>query len=73
MKKRVGLLGTAVTGAACLLWFASHAAEAPTAAPPGQALAKSAFVAAQPATVALLSAGLVVLGIYAKRKNHKRS
>jgi hypothetical protein len=73
VKKRVGLLGTAVTGAALLLWFASHAAEAPTAAPPGQAGVKPPLAAAQPATVALLSAGLVVLGIYAKRKNHKRS
>jgi hypothetical protein len=73
VKKRVGLLGTAVTGAALLLWFASHAAEAPTAAPPGQAGIKPPLAAAQPATVALLSAGLVVLGIYAKRKNHKRS
>jgi hypothetical protein len=56
-----------------LFWFASSAAGAPQAAPPGQRGARPAYATAEPSTIALLGAGLVALGVYAKRKNHKRS
>jgi hypothetical protein len=73
MQKRIGLIGTAVTGAALLLWFASSTAEAPRVAPPGQQGGRPGLAATQPGTFVLLGAGLVALGFYAKRKNHKNS
>jgi hypothetical protein len=73
MKRGFGLLGTAVTSAAMLFWFASAAAGAPQAGPPGQRAKGPAIAATEPSTIALLGAGLIVLGVYAKRKNHKRT
>jgi hypothetical protein len=72
VKKRIGLIGTAVTGAALLIWFASSAAEVPVA-PPGQQATGTGLASTPPTTFAILGAGLVALGVYAKRKNHKRT
>jgi hypothetical protein len=73
MKKGLGLVGTAMTGAAVLFLFASSAAGAASVAPPyfKQAPAPGP-VAAPPSTIALLGAGLVALGVYARRKNNKK-
>jgi LPXTG-motif cell wall-anchored protein len=74
MKRGLRLVGTAMTGAAMLFWFASSAVgEAAHAMPPyfKQGAAPST-AATQPSTIALLGAGLVALGVYARRKNHKK-
>jgi len=75
MKRGIGIVGTAVTGAAMLFWFASSAAGESHAGLRGnrQAAGGPASSVAQPSTIALLGAGLVALGFYAKRKNHKKS
>lgn len=73
MKKGLGLVGTAMTGAATLFWFASSVAGAASAAPPYyRQAAGPAPVVAQPSTIVLLGAGLVALGVYAKHKNRKK-
>jgi PEP-CTERM motif len=75
MKRGLGLVGTAMTGAAMLFWFASSSAGASHAGPPQYRPVggKTAIPVAEPSTIALLGAGLIALGVYAKRKNHKRS
>jgi hypothetical protein len=74
MKRGLGLVGTAMTGAAMLFWFASSAmGGAAHAVPPYfRQGAAPGPAAAQPSTIALLGAGLVALGVYARHKNHKK-
>jgi len=78
MKKAAGILGMGLAGASLLAWFASSAAGASVgskkwklggSANPGPA----ASAAGQPASIALLGAGLVALGLYAKKKNGKKT
>ena len=76
MKRGFGIAGTAVTAASLLFLFASSAAGASHAGPtaqPGQAAGDPTYSVAEPSAIALLGAGLVALGFYAKRKNHKKS
>jgi hypothetical protein len=75
MKRGFGIAGTAVTAASLLFLFASSAAGGSHAGFRGnrQAAGGPASSVAQPSTIALLGAGLVALGFYAKRKNHKKS
>ena len=74
MKRGFGIVGTAVTGAAMLFWFASSAAGALHTGPQGgRGGGGPTYSVTDPSTIALLGAGLVALGFYAKRKNHKRS
>jgi hypothetical protein len=74
MKRGLGLVGTAMTGAAMLFWFASSAVGGTARAMPPyyKQAAAPGTAAAQPSTIALLGAGLVALGVYARRKNHKK-
>jgi len=66
-----------LAGASLLAWVASSAAGASLEGPrrgggrnrPGN----PTYSVAEPASVALLGAGLVVLGLYAKKKNGKKS
>jgi hypothetical protein len=74
MKRGFGIVGTAVTGAAMLFWFASSAAGASHSGPHGRRGGRGpTYSVAEPSAIALLGAGLVALGFYAKRKNHKKS
>ncbi|MCX6574669.1 MAG: PEP-CTERM sorting domain-containing protein [Candidatus Aminicenantes bacterium] len=74
MKRGIGIVGTAMTGAAMLFWFASSAAAASHAGPHNRRGGRGpTYSVAEPSTIALLGAGLVALGVYAKRKNHKKS
>jgi hypothetical protein len=76
MKRGFGIVGSAVTGAAMLFWFASSAAAASSAGPRrdgGRGRGNTTYSVAEPSTIALLGAGLVALGFYAKKKNHKKS
>ena len=74
MKKALGIVGTAVTGAAMLLWVASSAAGASDSGPHRyrRGGGRTHYSVPEPAAVLLLGAGLVALGIYAKRKNGKK-
>jgi hypothetical protein len=74
MKRGIGIVGTAVTGAAMLFWFASSAAGASHSGPRHRRGGGGpTYSVAEPSAIALLGAGLVALGFYAKRKNHKKS
>ena len=76
MKRGFGIAGTAVTAASLLFLFASSAANASDLGPRqnrGRGRGNPTYSVAEPSTIALLGAGLVALGFYAKRKNHKRS
>jgi hypothetical protein len=77
MKKAAGILGVSLAGASLLAWFASSAAGASLEGPrrghgrnrPGN----PTYSVAEPASIALLGAGLVALGLYAKKKNSKKT
>ncbi len=78
MKRMAGILGIGLAGASLLAWFASSAAGSSVGskkwkldgrADPGPA----ASAAGQPASIAMLGAGLVALGLYAKKKNSKKA
>jgi hypothetical protein len=76
MKRGFGIAGTAVTAASLLFLFASSAANASDSGPQqnrGRGQDHPTYSVAEPSAIALFGAGLVALGIYAKRKNHKRS
>jgi len=78
MKKAAGILGMGLAGASLLAWFASSAAGASISTKKwrlggSENPVPSASAATQPASIALLGAGLVVLGLYAKKKNHKKT
>jgi len=73
MKRGFGIAGTA---ASLLFLFASSAANASDSGPQqnrGRGQDHPTYSVAEPSAIALFGAGLVALGIYAKRKNHKRS
>lgn len=74
MKKTFGIVGTAMTGAAILFWVASSAAGASNSGPHRyrRGGGRTHYSVPEPAAVVLLGAGLVALGIYAKRKNNKK-
>lgn len=77
MKKAAGILGMGLAGASLLAWFASSAAgaslEGPRRGPGRSRPGNPTYSVAEPASIALLGAGLVVLGLYAKKKNHKKT
>ena len=76
MKKMAGILGASLAGASLLAWVASSAAGASHSGPrhrrggggPGGG---STFSVAEPASIALLGAGLIALGVFATHKNGK--
>lgn len=77
MKKAAGIFGAALTGASLLAWFASSAAGASLEGP-GQRRGRNrnnppTYSVAEPASIALLGAGLIALGLYAKKKNSKKT
>jgi hypothetical protein len=73
MKRGFGIVGSALTGAAMLFWFASSAAGGSSS---GLRYRRGgvgpAYSFAEPSKIALLGASLVALGFYAKKKNHKK-
>jgi len=77
MKKAAGILGMGLAGASLLAWFASSAAgaslEGPRRGHGRHRAGNPTYSVAEPASIALLGAGLVVLGLYAKKKNHKKT
>lgn len=74
MKKTLGIVGTAVAGAAMLALAASSAAAASDSGPYRfrRGGGRPHYSVPEPAAVLLLGAGLVALGIYAKKKNGKK-
>jgi hypothetical protein len=76
MKKVAGILCASLAGASVLLWSAASAAGASNPGPRDRrGLDRSApdYAVAEPASIALLGVGLVILGVYAKRKNGKKT
>jgi hypothetical protein len=76
MKKAAGILGFGLAGASLLAWVASSAAGASVGSGRwrlggSQTPGPAASAIGQPASIALLGAGLVALGLYAKNKNKK--
>jgi hypothetical protein len=75
MKKMAGILGASLAGASLLAWVASSAAGASYSGPRhkrgGGRGGGSTFSVAEPASIALLGAGLIALGVFAKHKNGK--
>jgi hypothetical protein len=73
MKKIAGILGASLAGASLLAWVASSAAGASYSGPRHRRGGGrgGAFSVAEPASIALLGAGLIALGIFAKHKNGK--
>ena len=77
MKKVAGILGVGLAGASILAWFASSAAGASLEGP-RRGLGRvrndpGTYSVAEPASIVLLGAGLIALGIYAKKKNNKKT
>ena len=76
MKKLAGILGASAAAVSVVLWAAASAATASDFGPrhrrPG-ADHERAYSAAEPASIALLGAGLVSLGLFAKKKLGKKS
>ena len=74
MKRSLGIVGAAVTGAAMLFCVASSAAGASESGPYRfrRGGGRPQYSVPEPTAVLLLGAGLVALGIYAKRKNGKK-
>jgi hypothetical protein len=76
MKKAAGILGVSLAGASLLAWVASSAAGASLEGPRhrrGRDRRPPTYSVAEPASIALLGAGLVALGLYAKKKNSKKT
>ncbi len=76
MNKVTGILCASLTGAAVLLGFAASLAGESTTGPRlnrGRTRPGPTYSVSEPAAVALLGSGLVALGIYAKKKNGKKS
>ena len=76
MRKVVGILCASMAGASVLLWAAASAAGASDSGPRlrrGRVRSAPTYSVAEPASIALRGAGLVALGVYAKRKNNKKT
>jgi hypothetical protein len=77
MKKVAGILGASLAGASLLAWVASSAAGASLEGPRHRRGRDRdnppTYSVAEPASIALLGAGLIALGIYAKKKNNKKT
>jgi hypothetical protein len=76
MRKVAGILCASLAGASVLLWAAASAAGSSNPGPRdkrGRDRSAQTYAVAEPASIALLGAGLVVLGVYAKRKNGKKT
>ena len=76
MNKITGILCASLMGAAVLLGVAASLAGESTTGPRlnrGRTRPEPAHSVPEPAAVALLGTGLVALGIYAKKKNGKKS
>jgi hypothetical protein len=76
MRKAGGIFCASVTGLSLLLWVAASVANAAGSGPRhnrGRERGNPIHSVAEPATIALLGAGLISLGIYAKRKQRKKS
>jgi hypothetical protein len=76
MNKFTGILCASLTGAAVLLGVVASLAGETNDGPRfnrGRTRPQPTYSVSEPATVALLGTGLVALGIYAKKKNGKKS
>jgi hypothetical protein len=76
MRKVAGIICASMAGASVLLWAAASAAGASDSGPRnrrGRDRSAPTYSVAEPASIALLGAGLVILGVYAKKKNGKKS
>jgi hypothetical protein len=76
MNKITGILCASLAGAAVLLGVAASLAGESNDGPRlnrGRSRPERALSVAEPGSIALLGAGLVTLGLYAKKKNAKKS
>ncbi len=75
MKRAVSIFSASMIGASILLWGAASAASASDFGPRrdrGRARGQQNYSVAEPASIVLLGAGLVGLGLYAKLKRGKK-
>ncbi len=74
MKKTAGILFASMTGAALLLGLAATVVGESKDGPRHRRRGGSGntYSVAEPASIALLGAGLVTLGLYARKKNGKK-
>lgn len=76
MNKITGILCASLAGAAVLLGAVASLAGESSQGPRinrGRTRPERSYSVAEPGSIALLGAGLVTLGIYAKKKNAKKS
>lgn len=76
MNKITGILCASLAGAAVLLGVVASLGGGSKDGPRlnrGRSRPEPAYTVAEPGSIALLGAGLVTLGIYAKKKNAKKS
>ncbi len=75
MKKLAGILGASAAAVSVVLWAATSAANASDFGPRHRrkgADHERAYSVAEPASIALLGAGLVSLGLFARKKLGKK-